>query len=137
MTWLAIPLGQVVTEGFDCHDPATDEDVTADSTPTFAVFEETTDTAIVTGNFTERAGHTGKYRCQFTASSGNGFEVGKTYHCYRMLTVGGIANSFLIGRYLVRAAESITGVANTNLTHVIGEAQIRNSTVISDYGPSS
>jgi len=137
MTWHTFPLGQVITEGFACLDPATDANVTADSTPTYAVFEETTDTPIVTGNFTERTGYTGVYRCQVTASSGNGFEVGKTYHLVRTLVVSGITNTVILSRFLIRAAEAVAGVIRADVSHVIGEPQQRNSTIVADYGPTA
>src|ERR1041385_2419790 len=64
----------------------------ADSTPTFAVYEEATDTDIgVGGNMTKRTSKTGDYRGSFTASAANGFELGKWYSVIASATVGSVA----------------------------------------------
>jgi hypothetical protein len=55
----------------------------ADATPTFAVYEEGSDTALLTGQATTLVtGTTGFYRGSVAATTANGFESGKTY-CVR------------------------------------------------------
>jgi hypothetical protein len=87
-----IPLDEVIF--FDCitTHPTTGAATDADSTPTFAVYEEATDTDIgVGGNLTKRASLTGNYRGTFTLSAANGFEVGKWYSIIGSATVNAIA----------------------------------------------
>lgn len=53
----------------------------ADSAPAYRVYEDTTDTAILTGTMSklDDTNTTGLYRVQLTLSAANGFEKGKTY----------------------------------------------------------
>ena len=65
-----IPLDEVIHFEVDTHSPTTGASVAADSTPTFAVYEEATDTDIgVGGNLTARAALTGSYRGTFTSAA--------------------------------------------------------------------
>ena len=69
-----IPLDEVVY--FDAiSSSSTGAAADADSTPSFEVFEEGTDTDIgVGGSMTKRTSKTGDYRGSFTASAANGFD---------------------------------------------------------------
>ena len=111
-----IPLDEVIHFEVDTHSPTTGASVAADSTPTFAVYEEATDTDIgVGGNLTARAALTGSYRGTFTASAANGFEVGKWYNVRASATVGSIASTAVAMMFRVVAAEAIVGKAKTDV----------------------
>lgn len=105
-----IPLGEAVH--FDVvTSTATGAAADADSTPTWAVYCEATDTALLGGNFTKRTGLTGDYRGTFTASAANGFAVGKFYSVIASATVATRAGKEPCLLFRVSAAESTVGVA--------------------------
>lgn len=84
--------------------------VDADSTPTFEVFEEATDTDIgVGGNMTKRTSKTGHYRGSFTISAANGFEVGKFYSVVGTAVVGGVTVKGVLMEFRCSAAEAVVG----------------------------
>jgi hypothetical protein len=107
-----IPLGEVVHFDVRTHNPETGSISDADSTPTFNVFEEATDTAILaTQNFTKRTSLTGKYRGTFTASLANGFEIGKWYNVDADATVNSISASFVVMTFMIDYPVGLTGTA--------------------------
>lgn len=96
----------------------------ADSTPTFAVYEEATDTDIgVGGNMTKRTSLTGDYRASFTASAANGFELGKWYAVIGSATVGGVAAKGVLMRFRIVAAEGVAGYPYVDVKKVAGTDQ--------------
>lgn len=115
-----IPLDEVVYFDFITSNPATGAAADADSTPTFEVFEEGTDTDIgVGGNATKRTSKTGNYRVSFTVSAVNGFEVGKFYSVVASATVGGVAGKGAIAGFRICAAETTVGVPNVNVVSIV------------------
>lgn len=93
----------------------------ADSTPTFAVYEESTDTDIgIGGNMTKRTSLTGDYRASFTASAANGFELGKWYAVIGSATIGGVATKGVLMRFRIVAAESVAGYPAVDTTKWLG-----------------
>ena len=110
-----IPLDEVVY--FDgISSSSTGAAADADSTPTFAVYEEATDTDIgVGGNMTKRTSLTGNYRGSFTLSAANGFELGKWYNVIGSATIGGVGcKGRLFGPFRVIAAELVAGYPPTD-----------------------
>ena len=106
-----IPIDEVVHFDICTHDPSTGGVSDADSTPTFSVFEEATDTAILAAqNFTKRTSLTGDYRGTFTASLANGFEAGKWYSVIATAVVGGVTGKKNCGSFRCAPAESTAGV---------------------------
>jgi len=81
----------------------------ADSTPSWACYEEDTDTAIQSGNFTKRTSLTGNYRASVTLSAANGFEVGKWYSIVASATVNSVAGKGVVKHFRVCAAEAVAG----------------------------
>jgi hypothetical protein len=79
----------------------------ADSTPTCAVFEDDTDTAILTPTVTKRASLTGHYRVPIAATTDNGFEVGKSYSIKISATVDSVSSAAIIGRFVLRAVAQV------------------------------
>jgi hypothetical protein len=97
--------------------------VDADATPTFAVYEEATDTDIgVGGNMTKRTSLTGNYRGSFTASAANGFELGKWYSVIGSATVGGIVAKGVLKHFRIVAAETVAGYPLADTTKLAGQA---------------
>lgn len=105
-----ISLDEVVYFDFATFNPTTGGNLVADSTPTFAVYEESTDTDIgVGGNATLRTSLTNKYRISFTCSSANGFELGKWYSVYATAVVSGITSTAVVKNFRIKAAENVAG----------------------------
>lgn len=117
-----IPLDEVIhVEAISSG--ATGVAVDADSTPTFAVYEESTDTDIgVGGNMTKRTSLTGDYRASFTASAANGFDVGKWYSVIGSATIGGIATKGVLARFRIVAAEIVAGYPVIDIAKLLGAA---------------
>lgn len=104
-----IKLGDTHTIRWVTADPATGAKTDA-SAQTVSIFEESTDTAIVTPTATKRA--TGSYRADIVATSGNGFEAGKIYNIEVEATVGGVAISIPVLTFKVDA-KSMDDLAST------------------------
>lgn len=126
-----IPLDEVIY--FDAiSSSSTGAAADADSTPTFAVYEEATDTDIgVGGNMTKRTSLTGNYRGSFTASAANGFELGKWYVVIGSATVGGIACKGVLRSFRIVAAEATAGypVITTKVGTGTGEINVSSGKV--------
>ncbi len=106
-----IPLDEIVYFDAITSDPTTGGATDADSPPTFDVFEEATDTAILDDQvMTKRTSLTGNYRGTFTASIANGFEVGKWYSVIASGTVSGTTGKAVLRSFRVTAAENVAGV---------------------------
>jgi len=112
-----IPIDEVVHFDFITSHPTTQAATDADSTPTFDVFEEDTDTPILSAqNATKRTSKTGNYRGSFTASAANGLEVGKCYSVTASATVNSVAGKGVVLRFRCGPAESEAGVPMVRLT---------------------
>lgn len=74
----------------------------ADSTPTCEVFEDATDTAILSPTVTKRTSKTGNYRIPIACTAANGFETGKSYNVVASATVGGVAAKAVVARFMMR-----------------------------------
>lgn len=115
-----IPLDEVLHFGAITSE-ASGAAADADSTPTWAVFEESTDTAIQTGNFTKRTSLDGHYRGTVTLSAANGFEVGKWYEIAAAATVDSVAGKAIVfGPFRIVPAEAQTGVPVVDIGYVDG-----------------
>lgn len=105
------------------HNPSTFAVSDADSTPTFAVYEEDTDTDIgVGGNFTKRTALTGNYRGSFTVSAANGFEVGKFYNVIASATVNTISAKKVVMTFMVLPAAVSAGIPKVDPSYLDGNA---------------
>ncbi len=111
MAGLSIPLNEVVHFDAVTHNPSTGAVTDADSSPTWSVFEENTDTAILSGSMTKRSALTGDYRASFTASAANGFELGKFYSVVCQATVVGVTGKLVAIAFRVTAEEATAGYA--------------------------
>lgn len=95
----------------------------ADSPPTFSVYEEATDVAILGPvTFTKRTALTGNYRGTFSVTVANGFEVGKWYNVISTATVGGITGKCVCLAFRCAPAENVVGVPIVDTTTLSGTA---------------
>jgi hypothetical protein len=118
-----VPIDEAVHFDVVTHNPSTGAVSDADSTPTFDVFEEATDTPILDDqNFTKRTSLTGNYRGTFTASAANGFEAGKWYVVVASATVNSVAGKTVAMHFRVAPAENQAGVPKVDVTHALGTA---------------
>jgi hypothetical protein len=112
-----IPIDEVVTFSVTTRGASGAAD--ADSAPTFNVFEESTDTAILADQtMTKRTGHTGVYRGTFTASAANGFEAGKWYDVVCTGIVGGVTDKTVALTFRIAPAESAAGVPKVDVSAI-------------------
>jgi len=96
-----VRLDDTYRNGIGTRDPAGGGMVAADSTPTWAVYEDASDTAIRTGNFTARAAVTGRYRMSESITEANGYELFKYYEVWAETTVNTIDEDVPIDRFIV------------------------------------
>jgi len=130
-----IPIDEVVYFDIVTHDPATGGISDADSTPTFDVYEEATDTGLLGAtNFTKRTSLTGNYRGTFTASAANGFEAGKWYSVIASATVGGVSAKSVAMSFRVAPAEGTAGVPKVDVDRVNNVSASSVTTVNANVG---
>ena len=96
----------------------------ADSTPTAEVFEDATDTAILSPTVVKRTSKTGNYRIPVACTTANGFEEGKTYNVVASATVGAVAAKAVVGTFQIRNAYVLPA-----------DGSIGPSTPTSDFAP--
>lgn len=121
---MQIPLDEVVYFDAITSTPSTGAAVDADAAPTFAVYEEATDTDIgVGGNMTKRTSLTGNYRGSFTASTANGFEVGKWYSVIVTGVVGSVTGKAVAKSFRIVGAEELAGYPKADIHGLRGDAQ--------------
>lgn len=123
-------LGETIVVDF-ITSGATGAAVDADSTPTCEVFEDATDTAIVTPTVTKRTSKTGNYRIPIVCTAGNGFEAGKSYNVNVSATVGGVAAKATVKSFILRANSTdsalTVGTNNDKAGYSIGTGGITSS----------
>lgn len=121
---MRVPIDEVVTFDVVTHNPFTGDVSDADSAPTFAVYEDTTDTDIgVGGNMTKRTSLTGNYRGSFTASAANGFEAGKWYSVIVSATVVSTSAKAVAMHFMAVPAESSAGVPDVRASSLGTQAK--------------
>jgi hypothetical protein len=113
-------LAETVYIDFITSSPTTGAAVDADTLPTAEVFEDATDTAIVTPTITKRTGKTGDYRVPVVCTSANGFEVGKSYNVIVAATVGGVAAKAIVQAFQVRAV-AVAGASQASVDAIAGK----------------
>ncbi len=88
--------GSIITEA------GTGSPVDADSLPTYAIYEDGTNTAILSGSYAklDDGGTTGYYQVEIACSTANGFERFKTYHVNSSAVISTVAvattDSFIV-----------------------------------------
>jgi len=95
-----VQIGDNLVFSVTTHNSTTGVLTDADALPAYRVYEDTTDTAILTGTMAklDDANTTGTYRAIITCTAAAGFENGKSYTVYITATVvsvtGGISYAF-------------------------------------------
>jgi len=118
-----IPLDAVPHFDVTTHIAATGAVSDADSPPEFDVFEEATDTPILSAvAMTKRTSKTGDYRGTYACSIANGFEVGKWYNVVVTAIVSSITAKLTVMTFRLVPAESAAGVPKVDPSHWLGTA---------------
>lgn len=95
-------LGDDLVFSICTHDPDTGILTDADSAPSYRIYEDETETSILTGSMAklDDSDTTGFYTELIACTTGNGYEIGKTYTIYIEATVdsdmGGITFAFKV-----------------------------------------
>jgi len=95
-------LEETIYVDFVTASPSTGAATDADSTPSCEVFEDTTDTAIITPTPVKRTGKTGNYRVGIDCTAVNGFEAARSYSVVISATVGGVAAKAIVATFQMR-----------------------------------
>lgn len=98
-------LEETITIDFVTSSPTTGAATDADTTPTAEVFEDATDTAIITPTVVKRTGKTGNYRVPVACTAANGFEAAKSYNVVVAATVGAVAAKAVIRTFQMRTRD--------------------------------
>jgi hypothetical protein len=109
-------LEETIYVDFITSAPTTGAAADADTTPTIEVFEDATDTAVLSPTAVKRTSKTGNYRVPIACTAANGFEAGKSYNVVASATVTTVAAKAVVARFQVRAYS----VDSVNLTHANG-----------------
>jgi hypothetical protein len=104
---MEVAIGQTVTMDFTVHNPQSGQVSAADVLPTCQIFEDITDTPILTPTVTKRTGQVGDYRLTFIASKTNGFTAGKSYNVIVEATCGGITAKATIDSFILQSPLSL------------------------------
>lgn len=97
-----VDIGDNLTFSITTHDPTIGDLTDADSAPSYRLYEDETETPILTGTMAklDDANTTGFYVETVACTVANGFEVGKTYSIYIAAAVntitGGISYGFKV-----------------------------------------
>jgi hypothetical protein len=94
-------LGDTIVLDFTTHNSFTGAVQDTDSLPTCEIFEDDNDSAILTPTVTKRVGKTGNYRLSIEATTGNGFEIGKSYNVIISATVNSISAKSRIDSFVL------------------------------------
>lgn len=127
-------LEETITFDFITSSPTTGAVADADSTPTFEVFEDATDTALtLTGStIAKRTSKTGNYRARFAIAASDGFEAGKSYNVVASATVGGVAGKAVIGRFQARTRDVDDTATQTSVDDLPTNAELATSQAAAD-----
>lgn len=109
-------LEATLTFSVPTHDPDTGVLTNADSLPTYRVYEDDGNSALLTGSMERRdvANTTGAYFKKITCSVANGFEVGKSYEVYIEAIVDGDKGGMMYGFKIIPAQGVQKNVALSN-----------------------
>lgn len=98
-------IDQVLTVYLTASQFSTGASLDATGSPAYRIYEQTTDTPILTGSFAvlDNASTVGLYSASITLSAANGFEAGKCYAVYATATVDSVAAHTLADQFVVQA----------------------------------
>lgn len=131
-----VPLNFPLEFDGQVHTQTTGALVAADSTPTWAVYEQGNTTAVFSGNMTARS-TTGVYFMSGTASAANGFTVGKLYQVKMTAIVSGVTDITVLSRFILVPAWAVTGVPKTDASYFAGQTISAAATVTMPASPAA
>lgn len=99
----------------------------ADSLPTAEVFEDAADTTVTALTVAKRTSKTGNYRVPIACTTGNAFEVDKSYNVVATAVVGGVTAKAVVARFQVRPI-----LPDVNAAKVGGENAVPNDEIATD-----
>jgi hypothetical protein len=119
-------LGDNLVFDITTHDADTAVLTDADELPTYRIYEENSDTAMLTGSMEKRddPNTTGRYKKSIAFTTGNGFSAGKTYSILITGVVGGDTGGIT---YTVKGIAALEGANSVTVT-----VQEADTTPISD-----
>lgn len=115
-----VPLNLAIEFDGQVHTQTTGALVAADSTPTWAVYEQGNITPVYTGNMTARS-TTGVYFMAGTASAANGFTVGKVYQVKMTAIVSGVTDITVLARFILVPAWTVAGAPKVDAQYFAGQ----------------
>lgn len=128
-----VTLGDNLVFSITTHNPSTGVLTDADSAPPYRVYEDLTASPLSTGSMAklDDANTTGFYVAQIACTSGNGFEIGKSYTVYIEAVVGldrgGISYAFNVEATKPTNFSSLVisagGVVNSDVKAVDGNTE--------------
>lgn len=127
-----VKLGQTLYFDFITN-MSSGEESDADATPTCSVFEDDTDTVMLSPTPVKRSSQTGNYRVQIDVTSGNGFEIGRCYNVIVRAVVGAVASKACIGRFVVDNIAAKRGAVVTDASNTSGTFKTNLSESTTDY----
>lgn len=107
----SVRMGDIIRFGITTRHPTSGDIRDTDETPRWYVYEEASDTAVYTGEFTKRTGTTGIYRGTITASGGWVFDPLSYYEILASGKVGGVTDFAIIKTFV------LDDVFNANIIH--------------------
>lgn len=107
-------LEETVYVDFITSSPTTGAAADADSTPTAEVFEDATDTAILTPTVVKRTSKTGNYRVPLACTAANGFELGKSYNVVASCVFSSVTYKAVVASFQIRPAATVSNVTQVN-----------------------
>ncbi len=131
-----VEVGANLTFTVAAHNQGTGALADADSVPDYRIYEDETGTPILTGSMAllDDAGTLGFYSELISASTGNGFEAGKSYSIYTTIVVAGVTYAVTYGLRAVTLADVIWDEALTGATHNVATSAGRRLRSIQDFG---
>jgi hypothetical protein len=117
-------------------DPTTGSAADADAAPVVDIFEDANDTPILSLTSVKRTALDGNYRCQIVATTGNGFEIGKSYAAIASATLGGVSGKMVAANFIMEDSIWNTLLDGTytakQYLRIIGSREVGKSTIINN-----
>lgn len=117
-----VTLGQIFFIDFITSNNSTGAAVDADTDPVVQIFEDDNDTPILTFHAAKRVSMTGNYKAQISATTANGFEVGKSYNAIASYEISTVATKIVLSSFYLH-----------DTMMKLTDAALRVTTAIPDY----
>lgn len=114
-----VKIDDTVRFGITTRTPSSGILTDADETPQWYVFEDGTDSVLLNGNFSQRAGIDGTYYSSFVASVANGFNAQSYYEIHVSGKVDNIIDRSIIKTFVVEDLITVSPTGTVN-SHLVG-----------------